>query len=132
MSGSVKLDKQPEGVFVLSFCNPSRKNALDDSMITQLQGQLVQLATDPACRVLVFQGKGNDFCAGRDIAQFDPAAIPPETLRSEFDVLRVLMTSIQEFPKPKVSVIRGYCLGLGAAIECLSDRAFASDGNKIG
>src|SRR3546814_2608196 len=42
------------------------------------------------------------------------------------------MASIQDFPKPTVAVIRGYCLGLGAALVCLSDLAFASDDTKIG
>jgi enoyl-CoA hydratase/carnithine racemase len=132
MTGSVDISNRQDGVYILSFCNSKRKNALDDAMIAQLQAHLDCLANDPGCRLVVFDGDGDDFCAGRDIAQLNLDGMTPAEMRPVFHVLNGLFEAIHNFPKPTLSVVRGYCLGLGAAIAALSDIAFAAEDARFG
>jgi methylglutaconyl-CoA hydratase len=130
--GGVEVERHPNGCVTLTFRNPGRRNALDDGMLNDLVAELPRLAGDPHCRILVFNGEGQDFCSGRDISGTDIDRRTDDDLRSDFRRLRSLASLVDAFPKPTLAVVRGYALGLGAAIVGWADMAYAATDAKFG
>lgn len=101
-------------------------------MIQRLVDSLDQLASDPAHRLLIIEGQGEHFCAGRDVAQLDApdrSAVPD---KAQFEILVELLYKLHAHPRPVIAVVRGYCLGLGAALVCMADIAYTVEGARFG
>jgi methylglutaconyl-CoA hydratase len=130
--GAIGIGPRPDGCVVLTLDNPGRRNALDDGMIDTLLREVPRLAADAACRMLLIEGAGEDFCPGRDLSGLDVDGTSDEELRRDFDRLRRLAGEIRAFPKPIVTLVRGYALGLGAALVGWSDIALAAEDAKLG
>lgn len=130
--GIVEITRR-DGCAVLKLSNERRRNALTLAMLASMQHALVALADDTTCHAVVIKGQGAHFCGGRDISELTSAeTLSDEELRSDFDKLRMLFTALHAFPKPLISIVRGYALGLGAALVCLSDIVLADETARLG
>jgi enoyl-CoA hydratase/carnithine racemase len=130
--GSVEITRR-DGCGILTLCNAPRRNALNHAMLASLREALTTLAGDASCHAVVIEGQGAHFCAGRDISELSSAeALSDDDLRADFDKLRTLFTALHAFPKPLISVVRGYALGLGAALICFSDIVLADTTARLG
>jgi enoyl-CoA hydratase/carnithine racemase len=102
------------GVLTVTLARPEKKNAITQAMYAVLAEATVRARTDDAVRVLVFQGQGDSFSAGNDIADFialgsqgrQPAQMPV------FDFLKALA----ELDKPAVAAVRGRAVGIGLTL----------------
>ena len=132
--GSLRVERRSGGCIMLVLENERRKNALDLAMLRALQESLAALAADNECRLVALRGQGENFCAGRDISELGGAEEPPAdgALRPDFELLGDLATRLYHFPKPTLAVVRGYALGLGAALVALCDLAIAEEGARFG
>ena len=131
--GSIRVERRSDGCAILVLENEPRRNALDATMLGGLQDALATLADDAECRIVVLRGQGENFCAGRDISELgasEPQSDGP--LRADFERLRALAITLYDFPKPTIAVVRGYALGLGAALVALCDLAIAEDTARLG
>src|SRR6267142_1938659 len=54
----------------LTFNRPSAHNALDREMSDELADAVRRVKNDRDCRILIFRGAGETFCAGDDIKDF--------------------------------------------------------------
>lgn len=130
MTGLVERIATTDGICRLTWNNLARQNAITDTMLLDLKQHLDQLATDRTCRVVVLQGAGDHFCAGRDVGSLEPGR--GSDLQSKITLVHDVLTAIREFPRPVVSVVKGYCLGLGLGIVALCDIAIASEDARFG
>jgi len=81
-------------------------------------------------RVVVITGAGDKaFIAGADIAEF-----AGRTAVTQRDVMtgRSLFTAIDNFPKPVIAMINGYCLGGGCELALACDLRIASERASFG
>jgi enoyl-CoA hydratase/carnithine racemase len=65
---------------ILTLQRPEKKNALTDAMYDALSSALEKAEADASVRVILFQGEGDSFTAGNDLADFASrhvAKIPP-------------------------------------------------------
>src|SRR5258708_22905617 len=69
MNEHVKTDVT-HGVMTLTLQRPEKKNALTGAMYNALSDGLERAETDPAVKVVLFQGDGDSFTAGNDLADF--------------------------------------------------------------
>jgi enoyl-CoA hydratase/carnithine racemase len=98
---------------ILRLNRPDKRNALDTATLDVLSGDLAELATDPALRVLIISTTNTRaLCAGADVG---------ETLDTAGGVRRMagftrLYTLIEAFPVPTIAVAVGNCVGAGAEI----------------
>ena len=69
MSEHVKAEIA-EGVMALTLQRPEKKNALTGAMYDVLSDALVKAEADTSVRVILFQGDGDSFTAGNDLADF--------------------------------------------------------------
>jgi enoyl-CoA hydratase len=127
------LQSVSDGVGVITFNNPDKRNAMSLEMWEGLGHALTGLRDDPAVRVVILVGAGDKaFVSGADISQFEKtrhnaAASKEYSKRSEAQ--RALLAN---YPKPTIACIRGFCLGGGMQVAMLSDIRIASDNSRFG
>ncbi len=87
---------------------------------------------DDRVRVLVLRGAGDQaFVAGTDIAQFQSFATPDDALNYERNGNRYI-GRLEVLGKPTIAMIRGYCVGGGAALAMACDLRIASEDARFG
>src|SRR3954453_6762653 len=127
------LQSVSDGIGVITFNNPDKRNAMSLEMWEGLGRALVELRDNPDVRVVILTGAGDKaFVSGADISQFEKtrhnaAASEENSKRSEAQ--RALLAS---YPKPTIACIRGFCLGGGMQVAMLTDIRIASDKSQFG
>lgn len=116
-----------DGIGWLTFWNPRRRNAVTLGMWRAIPGLLDGFAADPAVKVVAVRGAGEDaFVSGADITEFETLRSTPEGVAAYEDAATAAGAALQECPKPVVAVIRGWCVGGGAATALNCDLRFAA------
>jgi enoyl-CoA hydratase/carnithine racemase len=110
------------GVMTITFNRLDKKNSITSSMYATMAEALAQAATDPAVRVVVFQGHESIFSAGNDIGDF--LNQPPST--QESPVFRFLR-GIATFEKPLLAAVAGPAVGIGTTMLFHCDLVYAGD-----
>lgn len=112
----------------IQFNNPARHNALSVDMWEAVPPLLSLARTDERVRLVVFSGAGDKaFVSGADITQFEDMRAAQEAVTRYEAMAEDALTSIQDFPKPTLSCINGYCIGGGVNVAIACDMRIASD-----
>lgn len=77
MTGSMEVvvTKPRPAVTRIEMPRPERLNAMTAAMVQQLHSALAEAGADPGCRVIVFGGAGQGFCAGLDLNGYGSPSI---------------------------------------------------------
>ena len=122
-----------EGIGVVTFNNPAKRNAMSLEMWEGLGQALSELRDDPEVRVVVLFGAGDKaFVSGADISQFEKTrhnAAASEEYSKKSEAQRALLGN---YPKPTISCIRGFCLGGGMQVAMLTDIRIAAEDSQFG
>ncbi len=130
------------GIAVLSFNRPDRRNALSDDMYVGFGRALPLIAARSDIGCLVITGEGGAFCAGGDVkgfAESNAAAsagkVSSTTFETRVDGLRRLQAqvslAIHQMPKVTVAVLPGATAGAGLSIALACDLRIANEKAKI-
>ncbi len=126
---TILLEKR-ESIAVLTINRPDKLNALNSKVHAEGVAALDQLRNDAEIRVVVITGAGEkSFVAGADISEF--AGQTAITQRNVF-YERSLFNSIDNFPKPVIAMINGFCLGGGCELALACDLRLASEKARFG
>jgi enoyl-CoA hydratase len=110
------------------FDNPARRNAVSLGMWQAIPRVLDDFAADAAIRVVVLAGAGDKaFVSGADISQFEAQRSSPEAVQRYEEIGATAQTKLQDFDKPTIAMIRGYCIGGGLNIAAACDLRIAAD-----
>ena len=127
------LQSVADGVGVITFNNPDKRNAMSLDMWEGLGHALVELRDDPEVRVVILVGAGDKaFVSGADISQFEKTrhnAQASEEYSKKSAAQRALLA---DYPKPIIACIRGFCLGGGMQVAMAADIRLASDNSQFG
>jgi enoyl-CoA hydratase/carnithine racemase len=127
------LKTTTEGVGVVTFNNPEKRNAMSLEMWEGLGEALSELRDDPQVRVVVLVGAGDKaFVSGADISQFEKTrhnAAASEEYSKKSEAQRALLGA---YPKPTIACIRGFCLGGGMQVAMLTDIRIAAEDSQFG
>lgn len=116
-------------VAVVTINRPDKLNALNKQVHIDGVAALDELKTDETVRVVVLTGSGEKaFIAGADISEF--AGQTPVTQRDLFHE-RTLFNTIDNFPKPVIAMINGFCLGGGNELALACDIRVASENSRF-
>jgi len=109
----------------ITLHRPSRRNALDDTMLGELHAALDAAEGCPDCRLLVLRGAGGVFCTGMDLEDAAHEIGQPATARgaSFFRLLRRFTTS----SRVVVAIVDGRADGGGVGLAAACDFVFASE-----
>ena len=127
------LKSVTEGVGVVTFNNPEKRNAMSLEMWEGLGQALIELRDDDEVRVVVLVGAGDKaFVSGADISQFEKTrhnAAAAEEYSKKSEAHRALLGN---YPKPTISCIRGFCLGGGMQVAMMTDVRIAAEDSQFG
>ena len=121
----MKLERVDGGAICwVRISRPKVLNALDWTVLRELEAAFTQLRSEAALRVVLLTGEGKAFVAGADIATMQPmdAAQGLEFGRYGSAVFR----AIERFRVPVIAVVNGYALGGGCELAMACDFRYAS------
>jgi len=132
-AGGKILQSTVDGVGVITFNNPDKRNAISLQMWEGLGEALMRLRDDPAVRVVILKGAGDKaFVSGADISQFEKErhnAQASEDYANRSAAQRALLAN---YPKPIIASIHGFCLGGGMQIAMSADIRIAATNGQFG
>lgn len=122
-----------DGVGVITFNNPDKRNAMSLEMREGFGEALTALRDDDAVRVVIMRGAGGKaFVSGADISQFEKTrhnAAASEEYGKRSAAQRALLA---DYPKPTIACIQGFCLGGGMQVAMLVDIRIAAHDSQFG
>jgi enoyl-CoA hydratase/carnithine racemase len=126
------LARKEAGVGIATFNNPERLNAVSLEMWEAAKHALDAFATDNDVRVVVLTGAGGKaFVSGADISKFGSERATLEGVRAYDATTAATFNAIDEFPKPTIAMIRGYCVGGGLGLASCCDLRICSDNSRF-
>jgi len=129
MPENILLEKRGR-IALVTINRPEKLNALNIKTRQELAEALDELRSDDSVRVVVITGAGEkSFVAGADIAEFEG-----RTALEQRSVMRAksVFTATEDFPKPIIAMINGFCLGGGCELALACDLRIASDRARFG
>jgi enoyl-CoA hydratase len=132
-AGGKMLAAKDDGVGLITFNQPEKRNAISMEMWTGLGDILDEFAEDHSVSVVILTGAGNKaFVSGADISQFEKNRNSADA-QAEYDRANgVGRNKLINFKKPVVARIRGFCMGGGLAIAMATDLRIASLDSQFG
>jgi enoyl-CoA hydratase len=134
---STVLTSHPaEGVTLLTLNRPDRLNAMDVTLVTELDAALAAAGADRACRVVVLTGAGRGFCAGLDLGGYGdaPDAAGRGRVGTGFATqqhIAALLPRMRGLHQPVIAAVNGAAAGGGLALALASDIRIASTSAKF-
>ncbi|HWE53150.1 MAG TPA: enoyl-CoA hydratase [Bryobacteraceae bacterium] len=132
-AGGTILAEVSNRIGTITFNQPEKHNALSGGMWEAVEEILDTWRDDDSVRVVVLTGAGDKaFISRSDIGEF-------ESRHDSFDASREYnrlsgseKEKLNEFPKPVIASIRGYCLGSGLGIAIHADIRIAAEDSQFG
>jgi len=126
------LARKEGGVGILTFNNPERHNAVSLEMWEATKRILDGFAADDNVRVVVLTGAGGKaFVSGADISKFASERATLEASRAYNVKSDAAYSSVADFPKPTIAMIKGYCIGGGVGLAVCCDLRICSDNSRF-
>ncbi|MFZ0238877.1 MAG: enoyl-CoA hydratase [Xanthobacteraceae bacterium] len=126
------LARKEGGVGILTFNNPERHNAVSLEMWEATKRILDGFAADDDVRVVVLTGAGDKaFVSGADISKFASERATLEASRAYNVKSDAAYSSVADFPKPTIAMIKGYCIGGGVGLAVCCDLRICSDNSRF-
>lgn len=120
MMTSTVLVSVERSVCTLTLNRPERLNALNATMLEELQGALDSANKDPNIGAILLTGAGTSFCSGDDLKEFDEQSADSEHARRFVESIQEITRQIVLGDKFVVGAIHGWAVGGGLewAINC--------------
>jgi len=111
----------------LVFDRPDAANAMDATMLAELETAWRELDADPDVRVIVNTGNGDAFQTGLDVRQLarDKGALREQSRRTRDAELRLTAWHNRVW-KPVIAAVNGVCAGGGLHFVCDADIVMAA------
>ncbi|MFJ9950463.1 enoyl-CoA hydratase/isomerase family protein [Kitasatospora sp. NPDC091207] len=121
-----------DGVAVLEFDRPHRRNAVTLAIWQALPKVLLRLAEQPGLRALLVTGAGGTFSAGADIAEMAEIYADPDRADDYHTANVAAEEALAAFPHPTVAVVHGACVGGGCQLAVACDLRFVAEDARLG
>lgn len=119
------LTENRDGVLVVTFNRPEKKNAINTEMWVGLRETFKAAAADDTVVCVLLCGAGEHFCAGVDLSSFGDAS-PDEEHPFESAARAVV-----EFDKPLVAAAQGVAVGGGATVLFHADIVYVGESLRM-
>tara|TARA_R100001143_G_scaffold37173_1_gene34675 strand:- start:20549 stop:21334 length:786 start_codon:yes stop_codon:yes gene_type:complete len=127
----LKLEQNQNRVSVLTINRPDKLNALNRSVLHELDQLFQMLRSDPKTGVLIITGAGEKaFVAGADIKEL--SSLTKQQGESLSASGQAIFDQIESFNKPVIALINGYALGGGAELAMACHIRIATENALIG
>ena len=121
-----------DGVRMITLNRPERRNAMTPEMQQELIAAMEEAAASD-CRVVVFAGAGEVFCAGLDLGALQ-GMNDKSAAEHTADAERIarLFRTLYELPKPTIAAVHGAAIAGGTGLATMCDFTLAVPGAKFG
>ena len=129
MYQTIRCEKQ-DGIAIVTIDRPEALNALNSTVITELEQVVAALESDRDVRCLILTGEGRSFVAGADIGEqstMDVAAGRKWGQRGS-----ALFRRIEKLEIPTIAAVNGFALGGGCELAMSCDIILAAGPNAEG
>jgi enoyl-CoA hydratase/carnithine racemase len=124
----VLLHRADDGIAVVRFNRPGKRNALDSASLAVFDEMLDELAADDGLRALVLSTPSVDaLCAGADVGE----ALDHDAGVARMAAFTRMYAAIDAFPVPVIAVCVGNCVGAGAEIVAGADLRVGGDNLRL-
>lgn len=122
-----------DNIGYLIINNVERHNAIGLEMWAAAAEVLSEMQTDESTRALVISGAGGKaFASGADISKFEKERSTEEDVARYQDTSARFYSLLENFPKPTIAIVRGYCIGGGMALAVCCDIRLCTDNSRFG
>jgi enoyl-CoA hydratase/carnithine racemase len=128
MSRATVIEELSQGVLLLTFNRPERKNAFNHQMWCDVRDALADAQQSDAVRVVVLTGAGTAFSAGQDLSEMtggSPVESGGEHGFSSF------MDRLCGFDKPLIAAVNGVGVGIGLTLLLHCDYVYIAGGARL-
>jgi enoyl-CoA hydratase len=130
-SRTVKLEREDDGIAIITVNRPDKLNALNADTIQALGGVLREVHGDAAIRAVVLTGAGEKaFVAGADIAELSKMGPVDGVQVSRAG--QVVFRMLERMPQPVIAAVNGFALGGGLELAMACHIRIASSRAKFG
>lgn len=119
-----------DGIMTITLDNQKTLNALDSTLLEQIDEAVDAATRDPKTKVIILTGSGKAFVAGADIKTM--STMNPEEARDFGALGAKIFRKIELLPKPVIAAINGFALGGGCELAMACDIRVASKKAKLG
>ncbi|MGJ3259529.1 MAG: enoyl-CoA hydratase/isomerase family protein [Rhodospirillales bacterium] len=123
---------QDGAVANVTLCTPGEGNTLGPPDMAELGAAIEAAGRDPATKIVVVRGEGEDFCLGRRIV---PGAKRPDIARDfrerVADAILGVYAHLRATPVPVLTGVQGRAKGFGCAFVAQSDITIADPGARF-
>lgn len=128
---TLSLSTEKDSIAIITINRPDKLNALNVTVIDELDKCLQVLKADSAIKVVIITGAGEKaFVAGADIRQF--TTLTPETAGHFARRGQTVFDSIERLGKPVIAAVNGFALGGGCELALACHIRIASSAARFG
>ncbi len=128
----VDVSRDDRGIAWLVLRNPGRLNAVRIEMWQAIPAAVATLTADPAVRVVVMRGAGDEaFASGADISEFETQRRDAASAAAYEQTTALAFDALAQLEKPLVAMIQGVCIGGGLALAATADLRIAADDTRL-
>lgn len=122
--------EKKENVAVVTINRPEALNALNSTVISELEEVVSCIEKDAEIRCMILTGEGRSFVAGADIAEQYPMDVAAGRKWGQRG--SALFRRIEKLEIPTIAAVNGFALGGGCEIAMSCDIILASEKAKFG
>jgi enoyl-CoA hydratase len=119
-----------DGIARITINRPDKLNALNATVIAELDAAVEQLRGDGAVRAVLLTGAGKAFVAGADIGEIAGQGAVDGQMRSLAG--QRMMRRLEQCGKPVVAAVNGFALGGGCELAMACHLRVASESARFG
>lgn len=113
--------------------NVERHNAIGLNMWKAAGDVIADMSANSDVRALVLSGAGGKaFASGADISKFEKERSSAESVALYKETSTKFYAQLENFPKPTLALIRGYCIGGGLALAVCCDIRLCTQASRFG
>ncbi len=125
---NILVTKPFEKICLVTLNRLDKCNALNGDLIQEWIEALLKISQDKNIAVVIFNGNGEHFCAGADIAWMKTMAERSHDENvQDARQLATLLKLIYDFPKPTIGLVQGACMGGGIGVIACCDMVIAAE-----
>jgi len=129
---TIELSQQGP-VAILSLNRPDKLNAINKTMLLELEAALDEIERNDRVYTLVLHGNGRAFCSGFDLqAGVEAERKGEEQWRAAIQHDVDVIMRFWHFPKPTIAVVQGYALAGGFELALACDMTICEDNSLFG
>ena len=129
MYQTIRYEKQDQ-IAIVTIDRPEALNALNGTVITELELVVAALENDRDVRCMILTGEGRSFVAGADIGEQYPLNLDGGRRWGQRG--SALLRRIEKLEFPTIAAVNGFALGGGCELALSCDIILASEKAKFG